>query len=1623
MSSSAGEGLASPDAEDYFAGTIERQDGNKESSSEPKSETESFSRTKSPDFLPSGDQSPSLGVNGTSFQGYGKIVREEDEEEDFNSVNSPDLAQLEGSIRVEGVASPDDSASTLETPDDAPSIRESILSSPGSSRAASRLSVPRAHRPGALQPFDRRFSSFLGSSPQATPRNISPAFLHSHSRQSSIASTLLQSQEGSEAETPQPPWEVVRWTKLKKITGSVFSETGKRNYGRATVIAVGASIAIGTSKGLTLVFDYHQNLSATIGLGTKAVESGAVTSLAISADHSTIAAGHSSGHIFTWEIARPAKPFLHIVPLDVSQLEPRTVDGHISGTAIVHVGFLGTRHTALVSADQGGMAFSHLATRGFGVVARAVKTTRVLGRYPPPEKTIERPRKPSSVLAFGPLPLGNIEQSTDALGLTALLTPYLLVIVSTTPIAETQFKNSRPKDVAPHSTLSGCLAWFPAVKLKRPAPGTQSSISKTKLVYCWSNVLTILDITAEGVPEKDKPPTLQFKPRSRWKCEEAIVAVQWLGRSVLGVLTISQRLIIVEDSTLRVTDSFDLLRKHIYHNDLFSQQLNPVIEQLDEQDSSMHGVVADAFHMSFRAYKGRLFLLGFNDVSIGTLSNWADRLVALMEEGDYIAAIRLATSYYSGDADKITVGLPEDNAARHALVQEKLLEMLSASLKYTFTRSKTAVSEDRQTQLKELGEACFTACKSMGEMDFLFEEVYEPYSQDSAEGVFFEVLEPYILEEEITAIPPDVLQDLISHYASQDRASRLEELICRLDTNTMDLHQITTLCKQHRLYDALIYVWNQAIGDYTTPLVELLTLVRMVENDEAGADVQPQTLVASAMKIFPYLAYTFTGRVYPSGLDMDEEGAYRSKAEIYGFLFSGRIINWPPGSNDEFPTVSEDDDEPPYPYLSLLLRFDTPSFMSVLNEAFEDQFLNGPSDTATNGFTTNGGTQTPTLLPTRQTIISILLEVLGSDEFDAEDSVYLDMFIARNLPKFPQFIMLPGNILRKVLEGLCNYPSDELAEDCQLSVEYLLSFYHPPDIASLIPLFRSAGFFGVLKSVYRGSKEYPQLIQTYFEDLNDRESVFDSIGDCLRPGSSLTHKQRKEVETVIVKNASNLASINTVKTAQTLRDFAPDLVESVLDALDDGSQAQFTLLRTIMEPALHDSAAIQTPAETPSGFEERYVKLMCMYDAMHVADYVSLLKSGDLNLNAVLPSMESSGVIDAAVVLLARDSLVREAMDRLVKHMRTLETALTELLSAAADSPDVGNTTETAEDLLEAVQKYSKVGIWLCQRQTKAADHSDTSSKNRKKPNLHDPEADLTLDERLWLDLVDIVVTITKEVSLAAEDIPPNHPLDIRKITSTLRSTVQTAFTALLTSTTRQPIPKSTHLPLSQPPPSKQPHPTFLLILCAFLTRASKSSPSLSDLRAVLSEIFAAYTFEETILHLANQFLGKDLFGHVDEAWRLRQRGWRPRGNVCEGCRRRVWGPGVGGEVWNSWERKRVEEERGRRGRVLERRASEQAGGKVERGKGRALPSYADGVEGGKDYEDTSAGAEGDGIQVQEKEELGPLVVFACRHVWHKKCVEKAMEAASASAVGNSVSREREMLKCPLQHHHGVGGV
>ncbi|KAJ5483921.1 hypothetical protein N7539_005717 [Penicillium diatomitis] len=1543
--------------------------------------SEGWSREDELDLGPEEHESPAIASD----------VALVDDREEF-SAQKPELIEAEGDGLDKGSGAQDRSteqsrdAESLQLPQTPPSKQATpdVLSSEIDETASIPDDTPSLNvtSPGpAHRPFDLRFQSRLSSSSVNIPRSGSPFLAQLHSRQSSFASHVSATPE-SENEVPPNPWDVVRWTKLRKISGQAFSEIGKRNFGRPTCLTVSTAIVIGTSKGIILVFDYQQSLKAIIGTSTKAVECGPITALALSADHTTVAGGHESGDIFTWEISRPSRPFLHMPVITADQVESRAADGHMVGSAVIHVGFLGTRRTAIVSADIRGMAFSHLATRGTGSLGRTVKTTRILGRYPELASEEPRKRKPSSVLAFSPLPLGNVEQPSDSMGLVAMLTPYLLVIVSTTPVARTQYKSPRPKVVPAHSAMTGALAWFPAIRLK----GKDSQTSNTKLVYCWSNVLTVLEVTDAETgesPSKDRPPSLSFRARSRWHADEAIVAIQWLSRSVLAVLTITQRLLIVEDYSMHVTDSIDLVGRHIYHADLFSSQLHNLVEQLDEEDSSMHGVVADAFHMSFRSYKGRLFLLGYNEAQFGSLSNWADRLLALMEAGDFISAIRLATSYYTGSAERLTVGLPDEDALRKPIVQEKLLEMISASLKYAFGRNNEANNEQLENkELKDLAEVSVVACLQMEDLDYLWEEVFTWYEEHGSAGIFLDVLEPRIIDGTIRSLPPIAVKALISHFIETHSTGRLEEIICLLDTTTMDIDQVTTLCKQHNLYDAYIYVWNRCLMDYVGPLEELMTQI---------PTQRPETLVngdyalesrryTNAMKMFPYLSFVLTGRIYPTGEDLSEDEALRAKSELYQYIFSG---------HSSTSTSSATAETGAFAQLRAMLKFDASSFMSMLNEAFEDSFLNDSEveESPISGMSIN-----------RQYLISILLQVMDSSTFEATDTIYLDMFLARNLPKYPQYILLSGTTLHQVLVRLCQYPTLEMAEDCELSAEYLLSFYRPPDVQSLVPLFKEARFFRILKSTYRSEKQYAQWIQTYLEDPHDRIGVFTALYDCLRSGSGLGKKVRRDVVEVVKQHAGDIAAIDVKRSAQAMQDLAPETHATFLQRLENDSFNQFQYLQILVEPRGKVPSEPSPTVQVENWMVEQYVQLLCHYKPSHVADFVDGLRVGDLHLEKLLPFIEESGAIDAAVILLARQGQVQAALNRLIAHLSTLESGLVGILHSVQDAPDAANTTEAIDDLLDSMEKYVGVGTWLCQGQTKVAHEPNRmrGAANGQRGGLA-LEVPLAFDETLWLDLIEAVVRIasnvfvmirgqgSKRVASASAVVATSE--DNGRLMVVFRGLVQQMFTSLLSSTVKG----------SASPSAERNDISFLRILRAFLARAARWSPSLQELRAVLASVFSAYSYEKALLSLANDMLDRDLFVHVDEVVRLRQQGWRPRGQACEVCRQRIWGSGVGSTHWAAWERRQADAHMHR----LARRLEEKEDVASERGKGKAVVSRPSAHNHEHDHHGTTGvEAAADGTTRAHE----PVVVFACRHLYHRRCVAESISGLSSTVTQASGS-------------------
>ena len=309
-----------------------------------------------------------------------------------------------------------------------------------------------------------------------------------------------------------------------------------------------------------------------------------MTAVALSHDHTYVASGHASGHIQLFDLQTPQTPARFVAPTSVAAVTSGRQEGHLLGSRIVSIGFVAGRHTAIISADEKGLAFYH--SLGKVLFVDASDILRILGRYaeedildstrssprpasspaqrplngsaPPPEPLSFRRRRKirNGILGMAPLPLGTSPHPTDAYNIVALLTPAKLVIVGLKPSAKTWLRRAREGEddsPRPKSRWKGTLAWWPSV-----LPGATKSVLAEKgatngkdlsvpttpiLVYSWGSAVYLLRVSEAKVKQTVRSArtgkssevelgTIVFEDAGKWNVDDDILAVQWLNTNV-----------------------------------------------------------------------------------------------------------------------------------------------------------------------------------------------------------------------------------------------------------------------------------------------------------------------------------------------------------------------------------------------------------------------------------------------------------------------------------------------------------------------------------------------------------------------------------------------------------------------------------------------------------------------------------------------------------------------------------------------------------------------------------------------------------------------------------------------------------------------------------------------------------------------------------------------------------------------------------------------------------------------------------------------------------------------------------------------------------------------------------
>lgn len=877
----------------------------------------------------------------------------------------------------------------------------------------------------------------------------------------------------------------IQWRTCGRI-GSVIYPSDSA-FGQPTVLECAANaLAIGTTDSCVLVFDYNQIfLRALKPPRLRGGQYGPVTAIAISNDGDFVSAGYEQGHVVVWKIEQV---FMSIEPLI---RPPASYDAghetHLRGSAVISLKFVPGRHSLILSADNHGIVILHHSMRL--LLEHRARSRRLLGTY--------NSLKPATLFAIDAFQMSGTV-------LLAAISPFNLCVLTLDPQRIILHVPRSAENVRLNTGVSGFMAW---------------NDSTCQLIWGWADLLVVMKAVLS-------PKGIHFVAEAQYRCFETLVHIDWLDQQfpvILG-LTVTQKLILLRLDTLEIIDAHDIANKHAIHRDFFSHAI---------------AVVTDQFP-SIRTCNGNIFLLGKYEFSRGSLNNWADRLMSLLDSSESSAdAVVLAAQFFQDKSDILgLLGLPMNLHARKEAVRQAFPDIVLSAVRF-------AVSHG----VEDISRLLSVCTRAITVVDVpLLEQILDVIQSDKeALDIYLNTLTDLVLEGTINSLPPRIFRELLLVHSDSDV---LESVIYRLDPSTLDFDLAMILCKQKKLDGVYVYLCV-CLRDFHSP-IEFPTKCTMT-----------------------FIAYTLTGRVYPTGSPLTNESD--AKRQVWSDILK---------------------------FSKLLIEYDASGFFLALNEGFEDDFLNEDDEVS------------------RQIVVNTVMHVYEGE--NAENRIQLNVFLGRQLPKYRQYLLLPGSLIDKIIDDLCS-TGKTYHEERELAILSLLSIYKPPKLNELMARLFDGGFWLAIEQIYRSKRNWSglALLQVKTPDVS-----WSILRECLINGQGRIFKD----------HFSAFATKDASETAKLVNEFGISVWDECF-ALEDPLpylEAHFTVCNTL----------------PPMRVRTVYISLLSKdHDKLFFALEKQLSGPGDINPDEVSRALVKNDAKDALALLLCRSKRHEEALNYVISSL------------------------------------------------------------------------------------------------------------------------------------------------------------------------------------------------------------------------------------------------------------------------------------------------------------------------------------------------------------------------------------
>ncbi|MCO5587402.1 hypothetical protein L7F22_041351 [Adiantum nelumboides] len=799
-------------------------------------------------------------------------------------------------------------------------------------------------------------------------------------------------------------------------------------------------------------------------------------------------------------------------------------------------------------------------------------------------------------------------------------------------------------------------------------------------------------------------------------------------------------------------------------------------------------------------------------------------------------------------------------------------------------------------------------------------------------GTFLELLEPYILKDTLGALAPEVMQGLVEYYRQMGWLQRVELCVLHMDIASLDFNQVVKLCRENRLYSALIYLFNKGLDDFKSPLEELLNVVQDISNPHV------QTC---GYKLLIYLKYCFLGLAFPPG--RGEIVATRLPAlrsELLQCLLDIRPLT--PSEDDEKRMIFQ---SVIHPRLSCLLAFDIKATLEVLRYAFPESGPLGIGKECVNqdfpGFNTEESelvSESKIGLQLLQHIVGALTDILERIHLhavnaDSKSPVEVDAWrvCMANIDagQIMEFIAdfvssrqakVSRVVLARIVDYLANADKRLKVNDARRREGILVKLLDGVpesewDSDYVLELALQAHFWQASACLLAKKGNLVAALDSYMKDKEQPDNGFLFILDVLSPEKQLDKHTLVEFRSSVLARLPELLQLSSEATLVIMLKHFSKEHRTILSDLAPYPPLLFQYLKQIMNARLGYKSSLLSvqnltaPSDggtnvfdvkledTTSNFsignenlsdlvksaglefsnemEELYVELLCQFEPKSVLKFLKSFE--DYRLEHCLKLCQDYGIADAAAYLLERVGDISSALSLVLAnmdyHIHDMDLSIARLYARQVNlNSEVEDNVEQFLSITEVAATCSvmNAAVALCQRNTWRMNPAES--------------------EMLWFRLLDRFVDPLRKLHEARKllrrsrasratdlttDQGSGEGIYKWKVAMIGRRAVNLMQKILVYLTGEIVNGMMGYIPLSS-------------IMDKLLSNNGRHE--FGDFKGTILQMLGLYGYERTILSTAKQVVEDDMFHKLSVYKRRASRGYAPCSSTCCICKQRLHG-------------------------------------------------------------------------------------------------------------------------------------